>query len=797
MARAKFVNLWAPPVFMSLRKSISPDQKIAIIVAGWALVLGAEAAALYLLTPPPAPPTPVAPLTVTPAATATPGAPTTAVAPAENLYTAPGVEPPPIVPAPANLPARPGTPPRPAAPPRRAADPNLPPPGTSPLGALPMGAPRSNGALPALAPPPGARTASAPIDPAAQAAFEAGAAALKRNDFAAARAQFARAVQLAPDNLPSRLNLAATYLDMNQPARAVPHLRAVTQRDPNNAAVRFTLARALLADKKLAEATPELRRVVQLAPGEREARALLAQVLFDSKKPAEAYAQWATLARDPRDVEAQVRAAALANDVLKKPAESEKWLRQAVAAAPAEPQPALMLGQLLLQKKDARGAAAVLTKAARARPAEFSLYPALADARTASGDLKGAASALQNALAHLPSGKTEAQRAQIKTTEGALRLALGRALGQSKQTKAAREQFERAATLLPRDPQPRALGALAALQMKDNAGAIGGLRAALQLDPKRAADRKLLAQVLAQTKKWGEADAQFALYDAAQPSDAPALEQWAQVAAQLKNPQKQARILTKATSADPKNPALWAQLGLAQRASGDKKAALASFNALAKLRPKDPNALYEVARLQSALGENGAAYANWKRVIEARPDVAEGYPALLEAAGRAGQNPGARQFLVRELAGQSENAVALRGILAFYERKNSPEQARAFLNDLVARDPKQKSARTALEALQKTSPSPVAPPAQAAPAPTATLKPMALSEPAPPAGPTPAAAELAAPTPAAPAQLTARAKPKSQVATLPALAAPPTELTTEPTRIARPRAKIKASRALE
>ena len=721
---------------MSLRKNLSPDQKMAIIVAGWVIVVGATAVTLYLMTPPAPDPVPVTPQPVNGAAPSVeaplaeaqsrvftaPGAPqppapqpgAPSIAPAPQTFTAPGVVPPGVQPQgapgmqPQGAPGRGSQGSMGSRPPRIANNPDFRPGGRQ-MPDAPISPPRSmNEPLPLLAPPPGNNSSrpgmpsggTPPVNVPAQRAFEAGSAALRAGDKAKAAAEFAQAVRLSPDNMPSRLNLASVYLELKQPAKAVPHLREVVKRDPNNAAIQFTLARALLSDKKLDDALPYLRKTVQLAPDERQSRVILAQVLFDTKQPVEAYKQWSALAeKDPKDIEAQMQAAAMANEVLKQPAEAEKWLRRAVAAAPKAPQPALMLGQMLLQKKDAKGAAAVLTKAARTNPDAFQIYPLLADARTAAGDTKGAASALQSAINKLPSGKDEGERAEIKRTEGALRLALGRTLGASKQTKEARVQFEKAAALLPRDPQPRALGAIAALQLKDNAGAIAGFKSALALDPKRLDDRKTLAQLLADGKQWKDADAQFALYTQGKPNDAEALLQWAQVAAQLKDPKRAAQVLGKAVKVAPRNAAAWTQLALAQRESGDKKGALASFKQLNKLKPGDADVLYETARLQSELGDNTAAFNNFKSVIDARPQAVEAYAALLAAADKAGQNVGARQFLVREMA-QTENVAALKQVLNYYSSKNQSGEARAFLNDLVARAPKQEAARTALDAMK-------------------------------------------------------------------------------------------------
>ena len=373
---------------MSLRKNLSPDQKMAIIVASWGLVMAATVGTLYYLTPPKPDPVPVTPQTVGPDAPPIGDAPATDApamappatrqervftvpggaqpapgvvpAPTPQTFTAPGVQPPgmtqPGMPqmgqmgappqgisqqgAPPNMQPQNGPPRGPQNPPRIASNPDFRPGGRS----MPM-APRGNGGqMPMLPSPPsmgGGNRPSMPNGPTprvnvpAQRAFEAGQAALRAGDKNKAATEFAKVVRLAPDDVPSRLGLAGLYLDLKQPARAVPHLREVVKRDPNNAAVQFTLARALLADRKLDEAVPYLRKTVQLAPQERQAKVILAQVLFDTKKPAEAYQQWSALAQsNPKDIEAQMQAAALANDVLKQPAQAEKWLRRAVAAAP-------------------------------------------------------------------------------------------------------------------------------------------------------------------------------------------------------------------------------------------------------------------------------------------------------------------------------------------------------------------------------------------------------------------------------------------------------------------------------
>ncbi len=547
--------------------------------------------------------------------------------------------------------------------------------------------------------------------------FEAASAALKLKDSQSALENFRRVAQIAPDNLPTRLNLALLYLSANRPAEAIPHLKKAAKLDPKGAAARFQLAQAYLALGKPALAVAPLREVVRLAPGERAARALLAQVYASQKRPRDAYAQWSALAQsDPRDVQAHLQAASLAADALQLPREAEKWLRRAQTFNPKDPRAALLLGRLFLGQKQPQRAITALEAAIKARPDVFEIYPALADARLAAGDLGGARAALQSALGRLPVAKTAAQKQQLAGAEGNLRLSLGRVLGQSKQPKLARREFERAAALLPRQAEPRALLALAALQSGDNNAARAALQKTLELDPTRARDRLTLAQLLAQNRDFSAAQTQFALYARQQPRDAGALTQWAQVTVAAKQPDKALPILAKIAALQPQNPAPWMQSGAILRDAKRLAPALSSFERALALRPTDASALFEVARLQSALKRPGASQS-WQKLIARQPDFAPAYAALLGASERDGNGAGARIFLARQLGRGADNPGALAEILRFYQAKGRASEAKALLSDITARNPRAKSARDALESLGAKS---FKKPLTSTPAPTAT-----------------------------------------------------------------------------
>ncbi|PQV64894.1 Tfp pilus assembly protein PilF [Abditibacterium utsteinense] len=527
--------------------------------------------------------------------------------------------------------------------------------------------------------------------------FEAATAALAKKDNRTALENFRRVAQIAPDNLPTRLNLALLYLGANQPAAAIPHLQKAAQLDRKSAAPRFQLAQAYLALKKPALAMAPLEEVVKLAPGERVARALLAQVYLSQKRPRDAYAQWGILAQSqPRDVEAHLQAATLAADELKRPREAEKWLRRAQNATPKDPRAALLLGRLFLGQNQPREAAQTLSLAAKNSPNVFDIYPALANARLAAGDLSGARGALQSALSRVPVAKNDAQKLQVAQIEGGLRLTLGRVWGQSKKPKAAKQEFERAAALLPRDAEPRSLLALAALQSGDKKTARNALQDALSLDPRRAADRLTLAQLFAQNQNWRAADEQYAAYAKLQPHDKLALTQWAQVAAHRNHREQSLQIWSQIAALDPKNPLPLLQSGVILRTLKRPAPALAAFERALQLRPNDASALFEVARLQSTLKKPGAALT-WRELIAIQPDYLPAYAALLDASQRSGAEASTRLFLARQLSRGKENPRALSEILRFYQQQNRSAQAKALLADIVQRNPKAKTARAALD----------------------------------------------------------------------------------------------------
>lgn len=621
------------------------------------------------------------------------------------MFPAPGAAPTgaaPNFPAPSTLPPGASAPPAPKSPASGVASLPSPPPAFIPPPRVPFPVAPNSSAPVESAPPRGGQPAVFPSTPPdskrAQAAalFDQAATKAKAGDTKGALALWERVAALAPDNLPTQQNLALLLAPTN-PQKALIHARTAAKLAPADPRAQFQFARILLALHKPQEALVPLRATTKLAPKERDGHALLARALVDAKQPRAAYEEWASLAEaNKTDLEAHMAAATLAGTVLKRPDDARKWLVRAQSAYPKDPNPPLALAQLAMARRQPKEAVAVLAAAVKTSPDSFELYPALADARIAAKDPKGAVSALQSAISRLPKGNGAAPKEAVENTEGRLHLAMGRLLGDQKQPREARQQFALAAKLLPRAVEPRALGALAEIQLKNPSGAITLLQSAATLDPKNPTTQLLLAQTLAGQKKAREADAAFARYCALEPRDATALTQWASVAAQLKDSDKETRVLQKAAALDGKNPLLWARLGAVQLRSNRKRDALATFQKMAKLSPRDLNAPLQIAALQRDLGDSHAAFGTLKGALTARPDYAPAYSLLLQAGETSGQSEAARAFVARQLASHADDAPALSQTLAFYDAKKRGAEAKALLTEIVARNPKAALAKNAL-----------------------------------------------------------------------------------------------------
>ena len=86
---------------------------------------------------------------------------------------------------------------------------------------------------------------------------------------------FQRAVKIVPDFGSARNNLGRTYLEMERPADALPHLQQAAVLSPRDPIVQTNLASAFAALGRFEEARAFLERALQLSPDYQPARSQL------------------------------------------------------------------------------------------------------------------------------------------------------------------------------------------------------------------------------------------------------------------------------------------------------------------------------------------------------------------------------------------------------------------------------------------------------------------------------------------------------------------------------------------
>lgn len=121
---------------------------------------------------------------------------------------------------------------------------------------------------------------SAPVLPSAeQTALKRGQEALQKGDAKRARAEFERAVSLAPNDAAARGALGWILSLQGETDAAITHLNAALKARPDFIQARLTLAEVLVRQGKAAEGEQQARTAIKSAPDNAEAHRTLARIL--------------------------------------------------------------------------------------------------------------------------------------------------------------------------------------------------------------------------------------------------------------------------------------------------------------------------------------------------------------------------------------------------------------------------------------------------------------------------------------------------------------------------------------
>jgi putative PEP-CTERM system TPR-repeat lipoprotein len=423
-----------------------------------------------------------------------------------------------------------------------------------------------------------------------------------KGELAAARAAFAKALQLQPSHVGAAINLAQLELRAGKQDEALKPLRTLLEKDPSNVGALLALGDLLAAQKKTAEATAQFEKAVSAAPTQSLPARRLAEHLLQGGEAdkAQGVVRKALVANssDPALLDMQGRLQAQAKDY----GGALETYSKLASSTPDSPVALMRMAMVQRLMNNEAGALETLRKAAAVAPNNPEVQVMLGEQLARGGQLQPAlavAAQLQKSHPKLTAGFA---------LEGSLLLA-------SDKAEAAVKPFERALAVNP-DSSLMANQLLTALQragrQKD-----AEARAAqwLKQHPNddlvhlHVAETHLAAKRYADAAKVLEGSAQR------QPNNMVVLNNLAWSYFELNDPRALATA-EKALAVGGDNPAVLDTLGWILANKGDAKRAVALLRKAVAGAPNAPGIRYHLAVALGKAGDNKGAKAELETALK-------------------------------------------------------------------------------------------------------------------------------------------------------------------------------------
>lgn len=459
--------------------------------------------------------------------------------------------------------------------------------------------------------------------------------------FPEARTEFAEAIRIKPDDLPSRTELAQVLLELGETEQLALLCKETARLQAGDPRAVALLAEQRLREQKDLEALELVRGLVDARPQLAEAHRNLGDVLLQLgqlEPAAEAYR--AALARSPDLASAQI---GLGNSLvdLKQFEEAEQALGPALKQHAQNPEVQLAQARLLFAQNKAAPGLEAFGRAVRLRPAYWKWHLQHGDHLLASNEFDRAIQAYARALELKPDthaaqfGLGECYRAKnvpltaVVHYQQAIVLApqqaryhhgLGLALFNQGLFAQALPAYEQALILEPENPEWMAAVGLTLQRLKNYQDAIPLLRRAAELMPRHAVVRNLLGEALHQS---GDAEAAIAMFREATEIDSQMAAAWTNLGnAHLlrKELEPAGDAHRRAREIEPSNAAHSAALGGVLRRQGRTEAALMEFRRAIQIQPGDARIYLELGLAYQEAGRVDEAQGAFRQAVWLDPD---------------------------------------------------------------------------------------------------------------------------------------------------------------------------------
>jgi tetratricopeptide (TPR) repeat protein len=482
----------------------------------------------------------------------------------------------------------------------------------------------------------------APIDP--EARFELGVVDEKLAKIREAAQLYQATIDVSPDHLGARTNLARLFIFSGVPDRALDLIKPALEKHPDDSELLALRAAARVQQKDLQGAQTDAERAVQLDEKNEDAIATLAGIYTTTKAPEKAQSLLeASVTKIPATVDLRLALAQVyaSED---RPADAERILLELVKLRPNERAHRIRLAQFYVRQNQLDPAEHTLRDGIKAIPQDrdlkLSLVEFLASRRSreiAEKELKGMVAADPNDFEmKFALAKFYVSTRQLPLAEGIYRQVIDKekldsaglaARDRLAELLVARDDIGAAQSLIgevlaksPRDDDALVLRGNIALAKKDPKAAIADLRAVLRDEPNAIGVMRALARAHLQNGEPALAEETMRRAVEANPKDASVRLDLAQLLAQLGKPELAKPIVAELVKDHPDNlPALEA-LFRVSAATKDFDAARAAADGIVATQPKAAEGYYYQGMLAEEAKRNEDALRLYAQAVDLQPD---------------------------------------------------------------------------------------------------------------------------------------------------------------------------------
>jgi len=232
--------------------------------------------------------------------------------------------------------------------------------------------------------------------------FESGQQYLQKGDYRAAAIQFSHATRIDPEYAEAHLQLAETYLKMQQPDRAYAELVSVVQLRPNDYQTRIRMAGMLITARRFADAQDQAKLLLRERPDDPAVHSMDSSLLAAQGDIQGAIGEMQKSIKLAPGKWEPYLALGLLQLKADEPDAAESSLEKVIALDPNAMQPHLLLGNLYLSRGRFREAEQEDQDAMRVAPGSMEPREALARCFLAEGQPNAAEDILLQAVRDLP-----------------------------------------------------------------------------------------------------------------------------------------------------------------------------------------------------------------------------------------------------------------------------------------------------------------------------------------------------------------------------------------------------------